>query len=428
MGPHGVAGLVATNAISEGDTRAAGLQKMILNGARVYDAQCDIPWPGSAGVTVSIISFAVGFPAVDLSCTLNGQLVQQINSKLEPRVEQGDPVKLGRNSKRCFQGVILGGMGFALTPEVRDRFVQARPTNEVMLRPYIGNDEVNTSPTQGFDRYAIDFGGRSVEELADWPELIAHVKEFVGAERELPGSYCGHPYWRYWRARPKLASALAGKKRCLVTSGSVATHLVFAWQPVDRIFANTLNVFAQDDDTFFTILQSRVHAAWAYGETSSFRTYIRYNPTQCFETFPFPEAGPRALTGALENIGKQLYETRAKYMVDTDQGLTRTYNALKDPECEDERIFELRRIHEEMDRTVIDAYGWADLEVPPYCPLNGEEVAAVEVFNDDVIDRLYVLNAERAADEERLGLAKTSVKKKAPKNKIKKSSPTLDLF
>ena len=43
---------------------------------------------------------------------------------------------------------------------------------------------------------------------------------------------------------------------------------------------------------------------------------------------------------------------RAKYMVDTDQGLTKTYNALKDPACEDPRILDLRRLHEEMDRAV----------------------------------------------------------------------------
>ena len=98
-------------------------------------------------------------------------------------------------------------------------------------------------------------------------------------------------------------------------------------------------------------------------------------------------------------------------MVDTDQGLTKTYNALKDPECDDERVLELRRLHEEMDRAVLEAYGWSDIEVPPYCPMNEEEESALEAFNDEVIDRLYVLNAERAAEEERQGL-----NKKPPRN------------
>jgi hypothetical protein len=54
-------------------------------------------------------------------------------------------------------------------------------------------------------------------------------------------------------------------------------------------------------------------------------------------------------------------------MVNTNQGLTKTYNALKDPENNDPRILELRRLHEAMDRAVLDDYGWTDLTVPPYC-------------------------------------------------------------
>ena len=38
---------------------------------------------------------------------------------------------------------------------------------------------------------------------------------------------------------------------------------------------------------------------------------------------------------------------------------------------------------------------------------------ALEQFQDTVIDRLFVLNAERAAEEKRLGLAKPSKGKKA---------------
>ncbi len=128
---------------------------------------------------------------------------------------------------------------------------------------------------------------------------------------------------------------------------------------------------------------------------------LRYSASDCFENFPFPQSDPRAVIPALEGIGERLYEARARYMVETDQGLTKTYNALKDPGCEDERILELRRLHEEMDRAVLDAYGWKDIAVPPYCPKSDEDRAALSAFEDEVIDRLYVLNAERAAEEQR---------------------------
>jgi hypothetical protein len=86
-------------------------------------------------------------------------------------------------------------------------------------------------------------------------------------------------------------------------------------------------------------------------------------------------------------------------MVETNQGLTKTCNALKDPACEDPRVLELRRLHEAMDRAVLDAYGWGDVPVPPYCPASDAERAAVQAFEDEVIDRLYVVNAERGREE-----------------------------
>ena len=57
-----------------------------------------------------------------------------------------------------------------------------------------------------------------------------------------------------------------------------------------------------------------------------------------------------------------------------------------------------------MDRAVLDAYGWTDVAVPPYCPLSDADKQALQAFEDEVIDRLYALNAERAREEERLGL------------------------
>jgi len=100
-------------------------------------------------------------------------------------------------------------------------------------------------------------------------------------------------------------------------------------------------------------------------------------------------------------------------MVDTNQGLTKTYNALKDPDNDDPRILELRLLHEEMDRAVLAAYGW-DIPVPPFCPRTDEDKAALQRFEDEVIDRLFVLNAERAAEEKKALAGTGDAKPKKP--------------
>ena len=78
------------------------------------------------------------------------------------------------------------------------------------------------------------------------------------------------------------------------------------------------------------------------------------------------------------------------------------------------RVFALRKLHEDMDRAVLDAYGWTDLAVPPFCLRTSDEARALEQFQDVVIDRLFVLNAERAEEEMRLGSAWLAKAKKGP--------------
>ncbi len=118
---------------------------------------------------------------------------------------------------------------------------------------------------------------------------------------------------------------------------------------------------------------------------------------------------------------------RAAFMIDTDQGLTKTYNALKDPENHDPAVLELRRLHEAMDRAVLDAYGWTGVDVPPFCPLSDDDRARLQTFEDEVIDRLYVLNAERAREEKRLGLGKKAKgAKKARSSRSQTTHPNQD--
>jgi len=152
------------------------------------------------------------------------------------------------------------------------------------------------------------------------------------------------------------------------------------------------------------------------------KTDLRYTASDCFDTFPFPQSDPRTVIPEVEATGQALYEARAAFMVETNQGLTKTYNALKDPANTDPAVIRLRELHQAMDRAVLDAYDWRNLPVPPFCPTNETERAELLAFEDEVIDRLYVLNAERARAEARLGQNKTK------RSKSRKPSPTADLF
>jgi hypothetical protein len=256
----------------------------------------------------------------------------------------------------------------------------------------------------------------TIEEARRWPDLARIVEERVKPERDrlrednASARVLRKYWWRFQAHRPTLCAAIAPLKRCLVTA-VVTKHLMFSFQPTDRIFSHKLYVFPLDGYTPFAVLQSRIHLPWAWLLSSTMKTDLNYSASDCFETFPFPKPDPRTVIPELEAIGEKLYQARAKYMVDTEQGLTKTYNAIEDLSCTDARILELRRLHEEMDRAVLDAYGWKDIAVPPYCPMTDADREAIQAFEDEVIDWLYVLNAERAREEELLGKGDKKPKK-----------------
>jgi len=61
---------------------------------------------------------------------------------------------------------------------------------------------------------------------------------------------------------------------------------------------------------------------------------------------------------------------------------------------------EPQRVHIGLDRVVLSAYGWPDIEVPPYTtPRTPAERLGFDTFETAVLDRFFALNRERAAAE-----------------------------
>ncbi|MBN1654425.1 MAG: N-6 DNA methylase [Deltaproteobacteria bacterium] len=433
LGDHGTVGLIATNTIGQGDTRATGLQYLVNRHYQIYAAIRNKVWPGDAAVTVSVVHLAKGTPSIGRAVSLDDEVVQAINSRLRPKEERPDPVALTANADSSFVGSYVLGMGFTFEDANSDatpisemkRLIGKDQRNAERIFPYLGGEEVNTNPTQSHHRYVISFGDISLSDAEKWPDLISIIRTKVKPERDKVRRDAHRiNWWHYADKRPALYQAIAPLSRCLVNS-QVSKHLIFAFQPTNRIFAHTLYVYPIEAHTAFAVLQSRVHEFWARLLSSSMKTDLRYAASDCFETFPFPQPDPRSVIPELETIGERLYQARAEYMVQTDQGLTKTYNALKDPNCDEPRILELRELHEEMDRAVLAAYGWSDIPVPPYCIRTESDQKALQAYEDEVIDRLFVLNEKRAEQEELQGLrsaknkkGKTQTKKKAGKKKV----------
>jgi len=120
----------------------------------------------------------------------------------------------------------------------------------------------------------------------------------------------------------------------------------------------------------------------------------------CFDPFPFPICTDLA-KARLKELGQRLDSHRRRQQAQHPKlTVTGTYNVLaklragtplddKDKVIHEQGLVSvLREVHDELDAAVFDAYGWPD-----------------DLTDEQVLERLVALNAERAA-EERNGLVR----------------------
>ncbi len=392
--PGGTFGLVATNTIAQGDTRASGLRWIATHGGTLYAARRRLRWPGQAAVVVSVVHVRKGpHPG---PCRLDGHEVPRITAFLVSRGGHEDPARLPENAGKSFQGSIVLGMGFTFDdtdkkgvatplselwrllggdpadlpndPEARIAALDARlrehPRYREVVFPYLGGQELNTHPAQRHHRYVIHFGDRAEATCrARWPELMAIVEAKVKPERMKqrdPGARA--KWWQFIRPRPELTAAIAGLDRVLAVA-RVGQHAAFTFLPTGMVYSDALIVFPLTTDAAFCALQARPHEVWARLFASSMKDDLRYTPSDCFETFPFPEGWTE--DARLQAAGRAYEAHRRAVMRARGEGLTKVYNRFHDPAERDEDIERLRALHAAMDRAVLDAYGWTDLPTDP---------------------------------------------------------------
>lgn len=254
----GAFGLIATNTVSQGDTRSSGLRWICEHGGEIYSAEKRVRWPGSAAVVVSVLHVMKGaFPGPK---RLDGREVETITAFLFHRGGHDDPARLVANAGKSFVGSYVLGMGFTfddtnkkgITTPLADmqRLIEADPKNQEVIFPYIGGEEVNSSPMHAHHRCVMDFRDRTEEECRQrWPDLMALVDEKVKPERtrrNQDGAYALREplptrWWHHADKRPALYRAIDKLDQVLVNS-QVSAHVQFAFLPADGLRAHDVRL------------------------------------------------------------------------------------------------------------------------------------------------------------------------------------------
>ena len=293
LGSAGSFGLIATNTISQGDTRNSGLRWICNKGGTIFSARKRLKWPGLAAVIVSVAYVAKG--KIVGPYDLDDAKVDLITAYLFHEGGHEDPAPLGSNLGVCFQGTTILGPGFTFDDTDSSRvatkitemksLVDKNRKNADRIFPLIGGEEVNDNPTHSSHRFVINFGNFDEAEARKWPDLLQIVEAKVKGTR---GAHSTAPWWQFERPRIELYQAIRSLDRVLVVA-RVSPHGAFTFLPNGMIYTEQLLIIADGSVAQFALLQSRFHELWARFFGSSMKDDLRYSVTDCFVTFPFPE-------------------------------------------------------------------------------------------------------------------------------------------
>lgn len=366
--------LLTTNSIIDGRNREDGLDQVVSASGRINMAIRGTKWPGKANLVVA--SLAISRGSMQVYPLLDGKPVSQISTRFEDGLDAVEPAVLQENSKSVFVGSYFLGDGFLLTHEHAAQLCESDPRNSEVIQPVINGQELNSDPLQRAGRAIINFRDMSVEAASTYEAPFRIVESLVKPEREkLTREIRRRRWWQFAERAVGLYNGIENLRICFVTSATTK-YLCFSAIETDQVFTTALFAFTTDRWDHFSVVQSTIHEVWARKYSGALETRLRYSPSDCFETFPFPRGQWQDANLALAEVGERYHESRRGLMRQLWLGLTDIYNlfhtqgltpervakvskkSMAEAEAGYKGILELRRLHVELDIAVHDAYGW----------------------------------------------------------------------
>ena len=325
-----------------------------------------------------------------------------IFANLQTGVDVTKAVELQSNCGLAQKGVALHGGGFTLTQSEASQLPQAENLkNQGVVRDYLnGRDFTQLSRNLS----VIDFFGVSEDDAREkYPELFQIVLDNVKPTRDAQSNNSADAkkyaenWWLFGKTRPVMRKILNNLPR-FISTVQTSKHSVFQFLPTSILPDATIIVIGLANAWQLSICSSNIHIIWALssGGRLGVGNDPRYNHTRTFNPFPFPDLNNNsALLGRLAELGERLDKHRKDRQAEHPKlTLTQMYNVLEKLrageaiEGNDKQIYKdgligiLRQIHDEIDVSTAEAYGWP-----------------TDLSDEDILKRLVALNRERALEE-----------------------------
>lgn len=397
---EGYLGMVATKTIGQGDTRETGIATLIKNQGSVVFAKRFVKWVGTANVEVNLLAIKKGnWNGLRI---LDNETVNYISSRLDSQPEN-EIKRLCKNENKAFIGDFVRGSGFLLEDKEASKLIVENPKNSDCILTYLTGEDLNTDPRQKTTRFVICFRDWELQQAMNYPDLLEILRVRVKPGRDsLRDKIERENWWLFARYRGELRRAIAGLNRVIARSVVSELHSL-AFIPTNICCSHAMVIFAYDDFYHFAVLQSGVHEVWLRKNASTLRTDIRYKPTTCFETFPFPSNVTADNFKFVENAANEYYSHREAVMISKNIGLTELLNLVNSQESKEQQIETIRQLIVNLDDAVLKCYGWIDLTGSHsfYRNERGKTRFGINIDTQNLIlNRLTILNEKQSKESQ----------------------------
>ena len=435
-------GLVTTNSIKQ------FFNRRILEGHirkndkfQIIYAIPDHPWIDSesaANVRVAMTVCSIGEEIGKLDQVVDEQSIEQgeyrvllrssvgeVSESLTVGTNPNNASKLLGNRALCGQGVKVVGDGFYV-PRNEYSLPQWQPSE--YIRNIISVSSIKKGDISG--RRIIDFLGLTLEEATQenahaYQRVLTHVKPIRDQNNR---DSIRKIWWRFAWERPELRAALKALEAYLVTP-STSKHRYFLNIPTNTIWDGALFAIATNSSIIYSVLNSRIHVIWSLASGGTLESRPTWTNSTCFDKFPFfeitsltePEKFDDLMSRHQENFsassgGSKIFDLASRYNVlervrELENGCDVPPLSAKERDIHEAGLVSvLKEIHDDIDRAVFEAYGWADLIPALVCKPGAttpspHKTPEQEDAEEELLARLVALNRERA-EEERRGIVR----------------------
>ena len=408
----------------------------------------DHPWQKAAGKAAVRIAMTVAargeengtLATVERESALNTdtpvvelrERAGKINGNLKIGADITAAQSLLANELISSPGVKLHGSGFIVTPQQAGALgLGSTPGLEDHILPYRNGRDLAQRPRGVM---VIDLYPLAADKVRErFPKVYQHVAERVKPEREAKvgrssdmAEYARN-WWLFGKVRKELRPVLQPLGRYIATV-ETSKHRFFQFLDANFRPDNMLVCIGSDAGSLLAVLSSRINVFWSIesGGWLGMGNDPRYSKSRTFDPMSFPvTAGSDNSATALGTLGDRLDSFRKECLAEHDfLTMTSLYNVLErvrelengcdvPPLSAKERdiheaglISVLKDIHDDIDRAVFEAYGWADL-IPALVGKPGATMPSPhktpeqEEAEEELLSRLVALNRKRAAEERR---------------------------